>query len=415
MILECGVCEPWSPRLLLVRALRWLLRASKPSRGLVSPRIPSLTHGPYSSLSACSPRTGSFVSSPAIDNVLVRQRLYLAPLVSFLIAIASAADFDKGQHAYQNEDYAVALAEFSILAEAGHVEAQRFLGLMYLLGDGVLTDHCKAVHWFRKSAEKGDVESQSRLGVLLTTGTLLLGPICTVPQDLTEAAKWFHRAAEQGDVLSQKGLAQKYMGGLGVPQDYTEAAKWYRMAAEQGDVGSQAVLGGMYHQGQGVPQDYREAARWIREAAQQGWVYSQFQLGVMYHQGKGVPQDHTEAAKWYRMGAEQGYADSQAMLGGLYFTGEGVLQDFAEALKCFRKAAEQGEVAASHDALILMYELGLGVPVDYVAAYAWANRAAAKGHSYAKEARDGLLSKMTRTQIEAAQRLSRDLGRLLTY
>ena len=58
----------------------------------------------------------------------------------------------------------------------------------------------------------------------------------------------------------------------------------------------------------------------------------------------------------------------------------------------------------------LMYQDGLGVPQDYVQAYAWSNLAAAAGNWSAKGARDGLLKRRTRGQVAKAQALGRELA-----
>ena len=55
-----------------------------------------------------------------------------------------------------------------------------------------------------------------------------------------------------------------------------------------------------------------------------------------------------------------------------------------------------------------MYTLGLGVPVDQVIAYMWANLASAQGDETAQQIREGAEQRMTREQIAEAQRLSRE-------
>ena len=92
----------------------------------------------------------------------------------------------------------------------------------------------------------------------------------------------------------------------------------------------------------------------------------------MYADGKGVPQDHREAAKWYRKAAEQGHAGAQADLGR-------------------------------------MYGIGMGVPQDYVQAYAWSNIAAVSGLEFAVKIRTVSIKLMSPSQLEEAQKLSKEL------
>jgi hypothetical protein len=127
----------------------------------------------------------------------------------------------------------------------------------------------------------------------------------------------------------------------------------------------------LYSNGQGVPQDYKEALKWFRAAAEQGYDKAQCLLGILYFNGQGAPQDYKEAIKWYRAAAEQGNADAQALLGAMYWIGNGVAE-------------------------------------DYVLAYMWFNLSAAEGLPRAIEGRKLISSQMTQSQIEEAQRLSRE-------
>ena len=180
-----------------------------------------------------------------------------------------------------------------------------------------------------------------------------------------------------------------------------------RVAAEQGHAEAMIQLGRMYQMGHGVPQDDVEAGVWHRRAAEQGDVLAQGSLGFMYSTGRGVPQDDAEAAAWYRRAAEQGDAPAQASLGLMYYEGGGVPQDYAEAAAWFRRAADQ-KYAPAQAFLGLMYTEGEGVPQDYVLAHMWLNLAGAGGHEEAREMRNKITEKMSREQVEEAQRLARE-------
>ena len=66
-------------------------------------------------------------------------RHVFASMLIFLIAQSEvrAADFVKGQAAYDRGDYTQAFEEFRSLAEQGDAKAQYNLGLMYARGQGV--------------------------------------------------------------------------------------------------------------------------------------------------------------------------------------------------------------------------------------------------------------------------------------
>lgn len=76
-------------------------------------------------------------------------------------------------------------------------------------------------------------------------------------------------------------------------------------------------------------------------------------------------------------------------------------------MKWYRLATEQGHVLAQYH-LGVCYDEGRGVTQDYVKAYTWFNLAAAQGNKFASTNRNTIMQKMTPTQIEEGQRLSRE-------
>ena len=99
------------------------------------------------------------------------------------------------------------------------------------------------------------------------------------------------------------------------------------------------------------------------------------------------------------------------MLGGLYYSGQGMLQDDRQAAVWTRKAAEQGN-ADSQYALGLLYDIGRGVPQDYVEAYFWLDLAAAGKLRFLKveevsTARDQAASHLTPADLSSVQERAR--------
>jgi TPR repeat protein len=80
--------------------------------------------------------------------------------------------------------------------------------------------------------------------------------------------------------------------------------------------------------------------------------------------------------------AEQGDASAQHQLGRLYELGRGIPQDYVEAARWYRLAAEQGLAEAQID-LGLMYYDGHGVPQDYAETQKWYGLAAEGGSGLA--------------------------------
>ena len=76
-------------------------------------------------------------------------------------------------------------------------------------------------------------------------------------------------------------------------------------------------------------------------------------------------------------------------------------------MKWWRRAANQEDNSAQVS-LGWMYQSGEGVLKDYVLAYKWYNLAAAQGNKNAAELRDVLATEIKPSQIQEAQKLSRE-------
>ena len=81
-------------------------------------------------------------------------------------------------------------------------------------------------------------------------------------------------------------------------------------------------------------------------------------------------------------------------------------EQYKQALVACTKQAEQGDKYAQYN-LGVTYESGLGVLQDYKQAYALYNIAASQGYKVATKNRDDIAEKMTPSQIQEAQKLSR--------
>lgn len=95
--------------------------------------------------------------------------------------------FDDGVDAFYRGDFAVAMANWRPLAEAGDPRSQFNVGLLYERGQGV-------------------------------------------ERDEREAARWYLRAANQGYGLAQHHLGRLYAERRGVPDDPVEAYVWLTLA-----------------------------------------------------------------------------------------------------------------------------------------------------------------------------------------
>jgi TPR repeat protein len=74
-------------------------------------------------------------------------------------------------------------------------------------------------------------------------------------------------------------------------------------------------------------------------------------------------------------------------------------------VRWFRLAADQGDFDGQYE-LALIYQVGRGVPQDYVEAYKWFSLAAAQDDSFAVRGLNDMTALMTPAQIAEGQRLA---------
>ena len=129
------------------------------------------------------------------------------------------ADYQKGFDAYEKENYATALKEWTPLAKQGNAVAQYNLGVMYDNGLGVPQDYQTAVRWYTLAAERGIAKAQYNLGLMYDNGQ-------GVPQDYIRAHMWFNISVSTGYENAIKGrdiVARKL-----TPADLSAAQKLAR-------------------------------------------------------------------------------------------------------------------------------------------------------------------------------------------
>lgn len=100
---------------------------------------------------------------------------------------------------YDKGDYQNALSAFTDADKAGHFKAKRYLGLMYLNGQGVAKNDQTAFEYFKSASENGDITAQYWLGVCYENG---IG----TKSDLNQAIFWYQKSAERGDHISQPAI-----------------------------------------------------------------------------------------------------------------------------------------------------------------------------------------------------------------
>ena len=132
--------------------------------------------------------------------------LVLAILAVLLTACAAPlqreqakALLDEGIALYQKQNYQHAMPYFEQAQQAGHMKAPRYLGLMYLNGEGVAQNAQTAFAYFTQAAEAGDITGQYWLGYCYENG---IG----TAKDVTQAVQWYQKSAARGDHVSQPAI-----------------------------------------------------------------------------------------------------------------------------------------------------------------------------------------------------------------
>lgn len=119
------------------------------------------------------------------------KKLLLTIIFAIFSTNVSAQDYDDGIEAWENKNYALALANLRPIARQGHLEAQKALGYIFYLGLGVPTDYTKAHKWFQLAADQGNNAAQYNIGNMYDFG---LG----VRSDSILAYMWYNIAFSNG-------------------------------------------------------------------------------------------------------------------------------------------------------------------------------------------------------------------------
>ncbi len=156
------------------------------------------------------------------------QAVILVVSMSMFSAISWSEDFAKGQDAYFSGDYQTAMTEWQPLAEAGQMDGQFGMGLLYANGFGVDMNDELALKWYGLADDQGHAEAPANLAVMHANGW-------GVPQSNEMALKWYTLAADQGVTQAQVSLGKMYRDGFGTDKDAVQARKWFAIAANLGD------------------------------------------------------------------------------------------------------------------------------------------------------------------------------------
>lgn len=128
-----------------------------------------------------------------------------------------------GIEAWQNSDYAQAIAIWRPLAAKGDADAAFNLGQAYRLGRGVPVDLAAAKGWLEKAAKAGHLDAQTTLGLLLFDSG-----------DHSGGIQWLKKAAERGEPRAMLVYGTALFNGDSVTRDPLMAYAYVSRAAAQG-------------------------------------------------------------------------------------------------------------------------------------------------------------------------------------
>ncbi len=289
-------------------------------------------------------------------------------------------------------------------ANAGNIRAKVYVGRCYYHGTGTKADYRLAQEMFSGPAtDFDDPLAQAYMG-FLSAGLEGLPP----KDDFAVSVQWFKKSAEGGEPLGQFGYGQSLLLGIGTTVDAKEGVRLLKSSLERGCLHAAGPLGWAYAEGLGVERDYKEAARLYEIGANQEGDESAYRLALLYLSGRGVIKDVEEALKWFKRASEGGNIDAKKSIANLYDTGGEVGYDAAMASKLYLEVALTGDVW-SQRLLGFRYRNGNGLSVDAVESYAWFNVCASSGDSVAAMERDEAAKTLSRAQILAAQKRSREI------
>jgi cell division septation protein DedD len=142
---------------------------------------------------------------------------------ALLVATPALADTKAGVDAWQQGDYARAIAEWRPLAEQGDADAQFNLGQAYKMGRGVQADLQQSADWYRRAAQQGHLRAEDNLGLVL----FQLG-------DRTNALPYLQRASSRGEPRAQYIVGTALFNGDLLAKDWVRAYALMTRAAAAG-------------------------------------------------------------------------------------------------------------------------------------------------------------------------------------
>ena len=236
----------------------------------------------------------------------MQQPIHIVSTVRCWLHFLGQSPFQRALAMYNKGKFEEAVELLNTLQD---INAQSFIGFLYVQGKGVPKDVERGLVMLRQGEQLGNATAQCRLGTCYMNG-ISWG----VEQDIGRALELYRLAADQGNPAAQYNLGLCYDNGTGVERDVGRAVELYRLAAEQGNAAAQNNLANRYKTGQRdtrLEKDVQWAVQLYQMAADGGNTSALCNLALCYEDGTGVEQDVGRAVELYRLAADQGHTTAQ--------------------------------------------------------------------------------------------------------
>ncbi len=275
-------------------------------------------------------------------------------------AAQELAEYWMGSGTRQNpeEDVFVLMLQ---AAEAGNVQAIKYVASAYETGRGVSKNSTEALAWhkklpagsmsastlinlghenfvrgqkenmqaaatyFRQAAGKGAMEAMVMLDTMYTNSKpSYMNAYRKNPDSafsyVRKLEKRYGRgysamiqrqyqlAADAGSGRAAYEIAKKLESEPLEQRDPVVIAQWYQTAADKGEPKAMLILARQAKIGQGRSRNEKDAAKWFEKAAEAGNAEGQYEIGLAYANGYGVKRNKDKARYWLEKAREGGYA-----------------------------------------------------------------------------------------------------------
>jgi len=366
-----------------------------------------------------------------MKSASIRKVLISAVFVIFsTFNIAAFADYSAGLHAYQDKDYAKAMAEFKRSAVLGHKPSQFNVGIMYLHGEGTPVDVVEAYAWLALSATDKDdkrvnvrdmvmgkmdekqkdaaIDRMSSLFKEVNSESQKLTPVLVAEEQCKFHLKNIKRykldypksmlnegkqtSSDVEFTIDKFGFARDYAVTVSFNKEFDKAIyksipHWrYETITVEGrpvEIAGAAVrIKFRIDGGEIDKEELKKYVTELRETAKKGTpdgLYTAAYIGSLLPE---LNIRREESARWFYESAKSGFSQAQYEIGKALFRGDGCEQDTLKGLHWLNMAAEEKSTDAQ-------YFLGISllgsdkIQEDKPKAIQWLTKAASGHHEKA--------------------------------